>query len=805
MKISYSWLNNYLSETISLEKITNTLTEIGLEVEEVTTFQPVKGMLKGVVTGEVLEKIKHPNADKLSCVKINIGEKVLDIVCGAPNIDKGQKVMVATVGTVLYPENKKEGFKISKSKIRGEVSEGMVCSEKELGISENHEGIMVLPNDTPIGIPASDYFNLKEDYVIEIGLTPNRSDAMSHYGVARDLVAALKFRGEKIDLKLPDVNEQLFEKNKEKYPVEVLDVEKCPRYAGVLVKDVKVASSPEWLQQKLKAIGLHPINNVVDVTNYVLHELGQPLHAFDADKIKGNKVIVKTLPDNTPFVTLDAEERKLSADDLMICNEQEPMCIAGVFGGLHSGITNESKAVFLESAYFNPRSIRKTAKRHGLNTDASFRFERGVDPNKVIFALKRAAQLICEIAGGNIASAITDVYPQPIENFKVDFSIKKCNDLLGIDIPKEKLLNILDLLAIKVLKDQGDELTLEVPLYRNDVTRQADVVEEILRIYGYDNVHFGSTLNSSLSFQKGINENNLNQLVSSQLNALGFNEVFNNSLTKSAYYQNNEQIVKIINPLSNELDVLRASMIYGMLENTNYNINRKQSDLKLFEWGNTYWKEQENYLQQHNLSLLISGRLAKESWNTNDDEGDFYYLKGIAFQIIEKTGIKIDQLLEETFKNEVFEYGITYKLGEKIIFELGKVNPELTKQFDVNKPVFYAQFNWDNVIKNAAKIKIKYEPVSKFPSVRRDLALLIDKQVTFEALKNIAQKKGGKILKAVNLFDVYEGDKIEPGKKSYALSFLFVDNQKTLTDKQIEKLMDQLIQSFKTELGATIR
>lgn len=805
MKISYSWLNNYLSETISLEKITNTLTEIGLEVEEVTTFQPVKGMLKGVVTGEVLEKIKHPNADKLSCVKINIAEKVLDIVCGAPNIDKGQKVMVATVGTVLYPENEKEGFKISKSKIRGEVSEGMVCSEKELGISENHEGIMVLPNDTPIGIPASDYFNLKEDYVIEIGLTPNRSDAMSHYGVARDLVAALKFRGEKIDLKLPDVNEQLFIKNKEKYPVEILDVEKCPRYAGVLIKDVKVASSPEWLQQKLKAIGLHPINNVVDVTNYVLHELGQPLHAFDADKIKGNKVIVKTLPDNTPFVTLDAEERKLSADDLMICNEQEPMCIAGVFGGLHSGITNESKAVFLESAYFNPSSIRKTAKRHGLNTDASFRFERGVDPNKVIFALKRAAQLICEITGGNIASGITDVYPQPIENIKVDFSIKKCNDLLGIDIPKEKLLNILDLLAIKVLKEKVDELTLEVPLYRNDVTRQADVVEEILRIYGYDNVHFDSTLNSSLSFQKGINENKLNQLVSSQLNALGFNEVFNNSLTKSAYYQNNEQIVKIINPLSNELDVLRASMVYGMLENTNYNINRKQTDLKLFEWGNTYWKEQDNYRQQHNLSLLISGRLAKESWNTNDKEGDFYYLKGIAFQIIEKTGIIIDQLIEETFENEVFEYGISYKIGEKIIFELGKVNPVLTKHFDVNKLVFYAQFNWDNVIKKAAKIKIKYEPVSKFPSVRRDLALLIDKQVTFEALKNIAQKKGGKILKSVNLFDVYEGDKIEPGKKSYALSFLFVDNQKTLTDKQIEKLMDQLIQSFKTELGATIR
>ncbi|NIJ44708.1 phenylalanyl-tRNA synthetase beta chain [Wenyingzhuangia heitensis] len=808
MKISYNWLKQFIKIDWDAVKTGELLTDLGLEVEGIEKVESIKGSLAGIVVGEVLTCEKHPNADKLSVTTVNVGgEAPIQVVCGAPNVAAGQKVPVATVGTVLYDE-KGESFKIKKGKIRGEESHGMICAEDELGLGKGHDGIMVLDTELIPGTPVADVFNIEVDEVFEIGLTPNRADAMSHLGVARDLRAGLMQQGIQKELISPSVSDFHVYERALKFDIHVKDFDLAPKYAGVAIRDVKIEDSPEWLQNRLKAIGVKPLNNVVDITNYVLHELGQPLHAFDANKISGNKVTVTTLEEGTKFTTLDGVERELSAEDLMICDANEtPMCIAGVLGGLDSGVTEHTTSVFLEAAYFNPVSVRKTAKRHGLNTDASFRFERGIDPNITKYALIRAALLIEEIAGGKTVSDVDVVYPNKIEDFEVFMSYENVARVIGQKLPNDTIKNILASLEIKINSETEGGLGLVVPAYRVDVQREADIVEEILRVYGYNNIEFSHKLNTSIEPSKfdGVKTENV---VAEQLRVQGFNETMANSLTKASYVAlsenlNEENNVEMLNPLSSDLAVMRQSLLFSGLESVAYNINRKNNDIKFYEFGKTYHKYNEKYQEDKHLTLFVSGSRDKEAWNAPKKNSDFYYTKAVVMGVLQRLGhsnVKITPT-----KNDVFSEGITVSLGKMKLADVGMVSPKILKEFGIKQEVFYADFNWDTVLKVSQNNKLKVTPLPKYPSVKRDLALLLDKNVAFKDLYNTAFQSEKQLLKEVDLFDVYEGDKLPEGKKSYALSFVLRDENKTLEEKQIEKIMAKLQNSFEKQFEATLR
>ena len=806
MKISYNWLKEYIDIDLEATEVARYLTDTGLEVEGIENVESVKGGLKGIVIGEVLTKEQHPNADRLSITTVNIGEKEpLKIVCGAPNVETGQKVPVATIGTMLYSGD--ESFNIKKGKIRGEVSEGMICAEDEIGLGESHEGIMVLDSTAKAGELASNYFNIDSDIVFEIGLTPNRSDAMSHIGVARDLAAILNHNNIKCELKFPEIN--TFKEGSEKaFTVEVKDQNACPRYAGLNIKNVKIEASPEWLQKRLSAIGLTPINNLVDITNYVLHETGQPLHAFDADKIKGNAIIVQQLKEKTKFITLDDIERELSAEDLMICDgKNQPMCIAGVFGGKKSGVEKETKDIFLESAYFNPVSIRKTAKRHTLSTDASFRFERSVDPNLVIYALKRAAILIQEICQGTISSAITDLYPNKILNTEISLSYKKVDSLIGEKIDRNIIQSILKSLDIEIIKRDEDGLHISIPPYRVDVTREEDIVEEILRIFGYNNIHIPTQLKSSISYSNKVDEDNLQNIISDLLTNNGFNECMNNSLSKSSYSELISEIkldeqVKLLNPLSQDLDGMRQSLLFSGLESIAYNINRKSNDLSFYEFGKTYNIIKGKYVENKKLILLASGNAKSENWNEKSRKKDFFWIKQNVEHILKRTGL--NHLKGKNSKISYLVDGYSFNYKKDKIADFGFVSKATLKAFNIKTDVLYAELDWDLIIKNIHP-NTKYSEVNKFPTVRRDLALLLDKDIEFSKLNSIAKQTENKLLKSVNLFDVYQGDKLPKNKKSYALSFVLEDKENTLTDTQIDEVMDKLINAFEQKVGAEVR
>ena len=806
MKISLNWLQQYIKLDLEVNQISEFLTDTGLEVEGIEEIESIKGGLKGIVIGEVLTCQQHSNADRLKVTTVNIGESVLDIVCGAPNVAAGQKVLVATIGTVLY--DGEESFKIKKGKIRGEVSMGMICAEDELGLGSSHDGIMVLPNELEVGTLASDYFKIENDTVFEIGLTPNRSDAMGHFGVARDLKTVLNHNGSKLEMCLPSLKKFKTDNNNLSISVEVENSELCPRYSGVSISGIKIEPSPEWLKNRLKSIGIESKNNIVDVTNYVLHETGQPLHAFDAKKITGNKIVVKTLSEKTKFITLDEVERDLSAEDLMICNEKEGMCLAGVFGGLDSGVSHSTTSIFLESAYFNPVSVRKTAKRHHLSTDSSFRFERGCDPNMTLYALKRAALLIQEIAGGEISSEIVDIYPNEIKHFELELTYKKLDSLIGEKIEREAVKSILTDLEIEVVSETQTGLSLKVPPFRADVQREVDVIEEVLRIYGFNTVKIPSKLNTSISHSDEVNPEQIRNITSDLLSSNGFSEIMNNSLTKESYIHliselNQEENVKILNPLSQDLNVMRQSLLFSGLENISYNINRKNQDLKLYEFGKTYHKvEGENQEKEH-LMLLLTGKVNSENWNTTKDKTDFFVMKEKVEHILFRLGIT--KIKSEEISTYGFSEGLMYKHKKNRLVCFGKVDKKIIKSFGIKQELYYADFNWDLILNLVLNTKIKYSEVSKFPSVKRDLSLLIDKEVTFKELNTIAKQTETKILKSVNLFDVYVGDKLPEGKKSYALSFILEDNSKTLTDKYIDKVMNKLISSYETKVGAEVR
>ncbi|WP_196888603.1 phenylalanine--tRNA ligase subunit beta [Aureivirga sp. CE67] len=809
MKISYNWLKQFLQVDLDAEKTGELLTDLGLEVEGIEVVESIKGSLKGVVVGEVLTREQHPNADRLSVTTVNVGEEEpVQIVCGAPNVAAGQKVPVATVGTTLYDQNG-EAFKIKKGKIRGEVSLGMICAEDELGLGSGHDGIMVLEENLVPGTPASEVFDIEIDHVFEIGLTPNRADAMSHLGTARDLRAGLIQQGNMVSgLITPSVSAFHVDERVLKTDIEVENKELVPRYTGVTITDIKVQDSPEWIQNRLKAIGLAPINNVVDITNYVLHELGQPLHAFDASKIRGGKVLVKNLPTGTKFTTLDGVERELHEDDIMICDaESNPMCIAGVFGGEHSGVTENTTSVFLESAYFNPVSIRKTAKRHGLNTDASFRFERGIDPNITKYALKRAALLITEIAGGKISSDVEDDYPVKIEDFQVVVSYENIFRLIGQEIPKDTIKNILASLEIKVINETAGGLGLIIPAYRVDVQREADVIEEILRVYGYNNIEFSHKLNASISFDK-FDEVKYENKVADTLVSLGFHEAMANSLTKPEYAEKSERLnpehnVEMLNPLSNDLAVMRQSLLFSGLESVAYNINRKNNSLKLFEFGKTYHKFESGYSEHKHLTLFVTGSRTKDTWTGASKSSDFFYLKGIVTSILAKLGF--GKIKVSPTKNSDFSEGITLSLGKTKLVDLGVVKKAILKDFGIKQEVLFADFDWKNVLEMISRKNNKVVALPKFPAVKRDLALLLDTEVTFNEIYNLAFQAERKLLKEVDLFDVYEGDKLPENKKSYAVSFLIQDENKTLNDKQIDKIMQRLQTTFEKNVGATLR
>lgn len=821
MKISYNWLKSYINTDLSPEKAGELLTGCGLEVEGIEKTESVKGGLQGVVIGEVKTCVKHPDADKLSITTVDVGaDELLHIVCGAPNVAAGQKVAVATIGTVIY--NGDESFTIKKSKIRGEVSEGMICAEDELGLGHSHAGIMVLDNNAVVGTPARDYFGIEDDFTFEIGLTPNRSDATSHIGVARDLMAVynnIDNNSEKMKLNYPDVSAFKTDNHNLQIDIEVEDLIACPRYTGITLSGIEVKESPDWLKKKLLSIGLRPINNIVDITNYVLFECGQPLHAFDADKITGKKVIVKKLTKDTTFVTLDGAERKLSGEDLMICNTVEGMCIAGVFGGAKSGVTAETKNIFLESAYFDPTTIRKTSKFHGLKTDASFRYERGCDPNITVYALKRAIMLMKEIAGGEISSEIFDVYPLAIEKKSVDVTFKNINRLIGKVIEKEKVKSILTSLEIEIINETAEGLNLLIPTNKVDVCREADVIEEILRIYGYNNIELSSELHSSISYLQKPDKEKIQNIIADYLSANSFVEIMNNSLTSSDYAAKLEDLnpaanVKILNPLSKELDVMRQSLLFGGLESISYNINRKSTDLKLYEFGKIYTynaeadktaKVTKRFAEEKHLAIFVSGRKMPESWNTTHTDSDFFSLKVYVDNIFKRLRISTDKIQISKTSNSVFSEALTYVANGKTLLSLGNLQNKLLLSFGIKQPVFYADFNWDLIIKLIPSKEINYTEVPKFPEVRRDLALLVNKEVTFAEIVKLAYQTEKNILQKVNLFDVYEGDKLESGKKSYAVSFTLQDKEKTLNDKQIEGIMNKLIKVYTEKLGAVIR
>lgn len=802
MKISINRLKDFIALEQSPEEIASLLTSGGLEVESIELFESVQGGLEGVVIGEVMTCERHPNADKLSVTTVDIGEEIVPIVCGAPNVAKGQKVVVAKEGCTLYPISG-EPFQIKKAKIRGEVSQGMICAEDEIGIGESHAGIMVLDTDLPNGTSAAEYFKVVKDHVLEIGLTPNRADAASHLGVARDLKALLKR-----EICIPSVDNFSVDNNSRPIQVEVEDAGDCPRYAGLTISNLKVGPSPEWLQLYLKALDLEPINNVVDVTNFILHDLGQPLHAFDADKISGNRIIVKKLAKDTPFVTLDEKERKLSGAELMICDEKEGLCIAGVFGGKGSGVSEATSTVFLESAYFSPDVIRRGSQFHGLKTDASFRFERGTDPNMPIYALKRAALLIKEIAGGEISSEIVDLYPHPIEDAEISVSFKNIKRLIGKELSKEEIRDTLTHLEIKILEENEEGLKVSVKPYRVDVTREADVIEELLRIHGFDNVPLSENLSSDyLAEHPSKDLNKLQYRLSEILSGLGYFEMITNSLTKPVYAEKSgfldpSKNVEILNKLSEDLGVMRQSLLFTGLEVLAYNINRRQKDLKFFEFGTVYAKNETGYQEGKKLALFLTGDKAGESWLEPSKKVAFPDLYAVVELVLDKLNI---EGLEISIVHEApFEYGLTMSLNNQVIGRAGLVSEDLCKLAEVRQEVFYAELDWDYLTKKAKGLK-KYEEISKFPEVRRDLSLVIDKEVTFDQIKKVAVKAGGKLLQRIGVFDVYQGDKIEAGKKAYALSFFLQDTEQTLTDKVIDKTMDRLIQSFENEVGAFIR
>jgi phenylalanyl-tRNA synthetase beta chain len=816
MKVSYSWLKEYIKTDKSPEEICDILTQTGLEVGGLEEVETVKGGLKGLVIGEVVTCEPHPNSDHLSKTTVNVGTgEPLPIVCGAPNVAAGQKVVVATVGTTLYDGD--DEFKIKKSKIRGEVSMGMICAEDEIGVGTDHDGIMVLNETAKTGTEAKDYFKIESDWVIEIDLTPNRIDGASHIGAARDLAAFLQ-KTEDIKYTKPSVEKFAVDNRNLEIPVEVKTPEACVRYSGVTISGVEIKESPEWLQNRLKTIGLAPINNVVDITNFVLFETGQPLHAFDAAAITDNKVIVQTLPAKTKFTTLDEVERELDEKDLMICNTEEGMCIAGVFGGIDSGVKESTKNIFLESACFDPVFIRKTARRHGLNTDASFRFERGTDPNGVIYALKRAALLIKEIAGGTISSDIVDIYPEPVEDFKVNVSYANITRLIGKDLGNETVKNILQSLEIKIESETETGLSLLVPPYRVDVKREADVIEEILRIYGYNNIEIPTQVNSSLQTAEKPDPNRIRELIAEMLSAQGFNEIWSNSLTKASYYEGlknykDEQTVKMLNPLSTDLNGMRQTLLFGGLETIAYNANRQNKNLKLYEFGNCYFykgtelkdKPANNYWEENHLGLFLTGNKEAESWSAKEEATSFYGLKTSAENILKRLGVEKQKMQISETQNELFAEGLTYSFNNKIVLELGIVAGGFLKKSGIENPVYYADFNWDNVFAIHKKHKVLFEELPKFPAVRRDLALLLDKTVKFSQIKEVAQKVERQILRDVDLFDVYEGQGVPSGKKSYAVSFILRDDQRTLKEKQIDKTMQKLIAAFNRELGAELR
>ena len=816
MNISLNWLKDYLKINRNTEEICKILTSIGLEVGGYEEFEAIKGSLKGLVVGHVLTCEAHPDSDHLHVTTVDLGHgEPEQIVCGAPNVAAGQKVVVATVGTTLYKDD--EEFVIKKSKIRGISSNGMICAEDEIGVGTDHAGIMVLPEDTPVGIPAADYFNIYRDTTIEIDITPNRIDGASHLGVARDLAAYLQ-QTEEIRYTLPSVDAFKADRTDSSISIRLERPEACRRYAGICIEGVTVKPSPEWLQNRMKAIGLHPINNIVDVTNYILFGLGQPLHSFDKAKIKGDEVIVKSVAKGTKFITLDGVERELHEDDLMICNREEPMCIAGVFGGLESGISESTTGVFLESACFDPVFVRKTARRHGLNTDASFRYERGTDPNIVIYALKLAALLIKEVAGGEIASEIIDIYPEPVKDFEVSIKYAHVDRLIGKKIEHEKIKKILRALEIKIVKEEEEGVLLNVPPYRVDVRREADVIEDILRIYGFNNVEVPAKVNSTLSYSEKPDDFRLKNLISDLLAANGFNEVMNNSLTKASYFEETktyqpEHTVMLYNPLSSDLNAMRQTLLFGGLENISYNINRKNNNLKLFEFGKSYTFHKkegiDNPLKQYKeedlLALFITGSKNNLNWNAKETKTDFFYLKGYCEMILNRLGIHPDHLKTEETDKDIFKEGLIYKMGDKPIVSMGILSKLPLKKTDVNQEVYYAEFSWENILKALKNHKIAFVPMPKFPSVKRDLALLLDKQVSFKEVKELALRTEKSLLKSVTLFDVYEGEKLGNGKKSYAVSFTLLDEEKTLTDKQIDKIMNKLIGAYKHQFNAEIR
>jgi len=816
MKISYNWLKNYIQPAdyineISPEKISEILTDTGLEVEGLEKVETIKGGLNGVVIGKVLTKEKHPNADKLSVTTVDIGKnEPLQIVCGAPNVEAGQKVIVVTVGATLYP-NPDEPFKIKKSKIRGVESNGMICAEDELGLGNSHDGIMVLPQNAKIGTPAKTYFKIEDDYLIEIGLTPNRSDALGHIGVARDIKAYLNFH-KKANIKLlpPKVKAINFNGN---FKINVENFDDCPRYAAAILKNITINPSPDWLQNKLRIIGLTPINNVVDITNYVMHETGNPLHAFDLRAV-GKELNVRRAKSGEKLTTLDGVERKLHPDDLMICNANQPMCIAGVFGGEKSGVQNDTTDILLEAAYFNPVVVRKTAKRHALNTDSSFRFERGTDPNQVVYAMQRAIDLLIELTGCELVEA-QDNYPTPIKKHTIDFSFDKCRQLIGNNISDKDVKFILNELDIEV-ETINQNHKLKIPTYRVDVTRQADVVEEVLRIYGYNNVPNPQKLNTSISYQSKPNPDKIYNITANLLTNNGYFEIMNNSLTSSKHIEkanskilNPQHSITLLNPLSNELDIMRQTLLFGGLQSIAHNQNRQHPNLKLYEFGKEYFKfKDENgknkYVETQKLNIWLTGQKETENWAATKNKTSFYSIKGITEAIFTKLGInKNIQILNLT--SDLFEDGYQIKIAKKTVAEIGWVKSNLLKMFKVKNQVFYADLNWDNMIDLTVMNKIKFTELPKTQFVRRDYSLLLDDSITFSQIQDIARKADRKILKEVGLFDVYEGKNLEKGKKSYAVNFVFQDHNKTLQDKTVDKIMDKIRQGLEKELGAQLR
>ena len=837
MNISYNWLKRYIALPDSAEKVAQILTSLGLEVGKVEKVQTIKGGLEGLVVGEVITCVDHPNSDHLHITTTRVAPDAepLQIVCGAPNVAAGQKVIVATVGTVLYDGDEK--FTIKKGKIRGEESLGMICAEDEIGVGSSHDGIMVLPADTPVGMPAKEYFGVEDDTLIEVDITPNRADGASHYGVARDLYAYYQAKGEEaIKLEKPSVED--FHVQSHALPIEVVveNAQACPRYTGVSIKGVTIKESPDWLKKALNTIGIRPINNVVDVTNFVLHEMGQALHSFDADKIKGNKVIVKNATEGQKFITLDGVERTLSAADLMICNAEEPMCIAGVFGGQESGISETTTNVFLESAYFDPVSIRKTARRHQLSTDASFRYERGCDPNNTLYVLKRCALLIQEVAGGEIAMEIVDAInsQSPISNspfppFPVELNIDRVNALIGKEIGEDTIETILRAMEVEIYSQENKVWQLGVPRYRVDVQRECDVVEDILRVYGYNNVEFPEKLNTSLSYNPKPNPVALQIRISEQLTAQGFNEILNNSLTKVSYYEPLTELtldtcVKIMNPLSQDLGVMRQTLLFGGLESIQRNANRKNADLKFYEFGNCYHYSAQKiadrqakdphwtydplyaYSEEPHLALWLTGNKSAQSWVQKEEKTSFYTLRAYVNNVLRRLGVNISNCTIEPLENELYTDGLLIKAPNgKQIGSMGLVNSKLLKAFDIDNPVYYADLDWNMLLRLNKQYKPVINDLPKFPEVKRDFALLVDKSVKFADLAKAAMAAEKKLLKAVNLFDVYEGKNLEAGKKSYALSFILQDTENTLKDKQIEAIMAKLLKTFEEKFGAKLR